>query len=479
MVVPNYDTIVIGSGISGLAGALLRARRGERVAVIEKSVHLSPTLRGFTRRRIYMDSGFHYAGSMGHDGLLRHLVQELGIAGALEGAVRTLDTVDHVRFVEPALDFAFPQGWEALEQRLCSTFPEDCQGITNLLARMRTLWEQGRAAFVQDCGRSLGALFAGDGCSLQKAIDQCTSDPVLHALLTFHGILYGVLAPETSLLFHSQVVGSYYESACFIEGGGRFLVKTLEHALREAGVELRCGRGVSHIHVDEQGGFAAVELAGGEGLTARRAISTVHPKVMLDLVPPETFSPAYRRRIRELEETPSAVVLFGQCPSARVSGNLILAQNPHALADCMRLPLEERPLFISSPQNAATAAVSIICPATLADVPGNGGRDRRGRPEGYRDWKMEVAQRLMRRLSDCASDLMGPFELLDVATPLTFQDRLNSPEGGLYGVKHRLVDMPLLPRTALKGLYLSGQAVVAPGVLGALCAAFLTESCIT
>jgi all-trans-retinol 13,14-reductase len=83
------------------------------------------------------------------------------------------------------------------------------------------------------------------------------------------------------------------------------------------------------------------------------------------------------------------------------------------------------------------------------------------------------------RLSDCASDQVGPFELLDVATPLTFQDRLNSPEGGLYGVKHRLADMPLLPRTAMKGLYLSGQAVVAPGVLGALCAAFLTESCIT
>ena len=91
---------------------------------------------------------------------------------------------------------------------------------------------------------------------------------------------------------------------------------------------------------------------------------------------------------------------------------------------------------------------------------------------------MRLADRLMKRLSSCAHDLIGSFELLDVATPFTFRDRLGSPEGGLYGVKHRIVDMPLLPRTSAQGLYLSGQAVVAPGVLGVLCASFLTESCI-
>jgi all-trans-retinol 13,14-reductase len=380
-----------------------------------------------------------------------------------------------VRCREPAFDFAFPQGWEALEQKLCVAFPQDGQELKSLLARMKELWEQGRAGFVQDCGRSLGALFAGDGCSVQQAIDRCTSNPVLRGLLSSHGILYGVGAPEASLVFHSQVVGSYYESACFLEGGGRLWVQTLERALREAGVELRCGRGVCRIEVDEQGGFAAVGLATGERLTARRGICTVHPKIMLAMVPPQTFSPAYRRRVRALEDTPSAIVLFGQCPSARLTGNLILAREPHTLAHCLCLPLEDRPLFVSSPTSSAAGGVSVICPATLADVPGNGAG---GRPEGYGDWKMEVARRLLQRLTEGAGDLVGRFELLDVATPLTFRDRLNCPEGGLYGVKHRLVDLPLLPRTAVKGLYLSGQAVVAPGVLGAMCASFLTESCI-
>lgn len=120
-------------------------------------------------------------------------------------------------------------------------------------------------------------------------------------------------------------------------------------------------------------------------------------------------------------------------------------------------------------------ATSVICPATLADIPGSPDNESSGRPKGYKDWKKGVADRLIHRISACAKDLTGDFELLDVATPLTFRERLSSPEGGLYGVKHRLADFPLLPRTAVKGLYLSGQAMVAPGVLGALCAGFLTE----
>ncbi len=478
MAIPKYDTIVIGGGVSGLACALLRARRGDRVAIVERSPRLSPTLEGFVRWGTYMDSGFHYAGSIGHDGLLRHLLHKLGLAGLLDGAVRSLETVDRVRFLRPAFDFSFPQGWERLEQRLCHAFPADCQGAKSFLAEVRALWEQGRAAFVRDRAKSLGTLFAGGGGSLQEALDRCTGNPVLQGLLSSHAILYGTLAKETSLLFHSQVAGSYYESAGVIEGGGRAWVEAFQEALCDAGVELMCARKVSRIHLDELRGFAAVELETGERLSADRCISTAHPKLTLEMVPPNAFTPAYRRRVRELEETPSAVVLYGRCPSASFSGNLILADEPHTIAEWMRLPVEARPLFVSSPGGTATSGVSVICPATLADVPGNGDCGDRRRPAGYYDWKMGLGDRLVRRLAGYAHDLVGSFELLDVATPLTFRDRLSSPEGGLYGVKHRLVDLPLLPRTSVKGLYLSGQAVVAPGVLGALCASFLTESCI-
>ena len=476
MVVPKYDTLVIGGGISGSAFALLRARKGERVALIEKGPHLSPTVHGFVRGGAYIDSGFHYAGSMMPDGLLPHLLAEMGIGDGWNERVCAPETMDRVRFSQPSFEFRFPQGWEAVEDGLCRVSPADSHGVKDYLAKIRGLWQQARTTFVRDRGRSLDVLFAAAGHSLQTELSHCTDNALLRGLLACHGILYGSLAEETSILFHSQIIGSYYESACLLKGGGRVWVEVFEKALREAGVDMMYGTRVSHIHVDEHRRFTEVELDTGARLPADKCISTIHPKLMLDLMPPHSVTPAYRRRIRDLQETPSAVVLYGRCPAAGFAGNLILADRPEAIEEWPDMPVAERPFFVSVPIDSRANGVSVICPAILTDMPA-GEVDSR-RPAGYEEWKDGVARRLLERLRDNAADLIGDFELLDMATPLTFRDRLSSPEGGLYGVKHRLMDLPLLPRTAVKGFYLSGQAIVAPGILGTLCASFLTDSCI-
>ena len=68
--------------------------------------------------------------------------------------------------------------------------------------------------------------------------------------------------------------------------------------------------------------------------------------------------------------------------------------------------------------------------------------------------------------------LTGAFDglqIIDVYTPLTFRDWSASPAGSAYGVMRstdQLMSAALLNRTALKGLYLAGQSVLAPGILG-------------
>ena len=80
---------------------------------------------------------------------------------------------------------------------------------------------------------------------------------------------------------------------------------------------------------------------------------------------------------------------------------------------------------------------------------------------------------------ESCSDLLGELDIIEVATPLTFRDYTNAPHGGLYGAKHRLSDMPLLPRTRIKGLYLSGQATLATGIMGAMLSGFQSAASIT
>ena len=80
----KYDSIVIGSGLSGLTNALLLARSGRRVLVLEQHAQPAPVVRGFSRGGQYFDSGFHYAGGLGDDGAFRPLFRHLGLEDKLE-----------------------------------------------------------------------------------------------------------------------------------------------------------------------------------------------------------------------------------------------------------------------------------------------------------------------------------------------------------------------------------------------------------
>ncbi len=68
-------------------------------------------------------------------------------------------------------------------------------------------------------------------------------------------------------------------------------------------------------------------------------------------------------------------------------------------------------------------------------------------------------------------------DILDIATPLTIRDWVNSPDGSAYGVlrsSSQILATSMLNRTAVKGLYLAGQNVMAPGIIGTIMGSFST-----
>ena len=75
----QYDSVLIGAGLSGLTAALLLARSGRRVLVLEQSPQPAPVVRGFSRAGHYFDSGFHYAGGLGEGGAFRPHFRHLGL----------------------------------------------------------------------------------------------------------------------------------------------------------------------------------------------------------------------------------------------------------------------------------------------------------------------------------------------------------------------------------------------------------------
>ena len=61
----HYDAIVIGSGVGGLAAAVLLAEHGQRVLVLERHYAAGGFTQTFRRPGFEWDVGVHYVGQVG------------------------------------------------------------------------------------------------------------------------------------------------------------------------------------------------------------------------------------------------------------------------------------------------------------------------------------------------------------------------------------------------------------------------------
>ncbi|OEU61323.1 MAG: hypothetical protein BA870_12585 [Desulfuromonadales bacterium C00003094] len=476
-----YDQVVVGSGISGLVAATILAQYGHRVALIEQAPVLAPVLRGFSRQGIYYDTGFHYSGGLGDGEVLDVLFRYLGIAEKLEKYSFAADRFDTFRDVETQEEFHFPIGREALRDRLCTAFPQEREGIDKYLAMVQ---EACQAIPYLNLDLEFGQvkpLLGVHGPSLGEVLDRLIGNAALKGLLSMHSLLYGVPPDQVPFFLHASVAGLYYESVHGLKGGGLSLVQAFEQRLDELGVDVFLGQAAQKFSFATNGTLAGVTMADGEVVACRNCVATVHPQVFLDLVPPELLRPVYRRRLETLEETVSAIMLYAACeiPSQLLQGtNLFLGRLGQPLKGLGGGALEERPIYMAgtAPDEKGLGARGFvaICPAEQ-DCTARWSDSRWGkRPAEYLRFKEATMERMQCHIERSCPELRGTFKVATGATPLTIRDFAANPAGGLYGVKHRVGQYNPMARTRVPGLFLAGQAVVAPGVLGGALSGFLT-----
>lgn len=472
----QYDSIVIGAGLSGLSCALLLARSGRQVLVVEQHSQPAPVVRGFRRNGLYFDTGFHYVGGLGDGGAFRHLFRHLGLEQKLSLFPFDERCFDRARFFATAKDYELPVGYDGLKQRLCSQFPQAKQQINSYLDEIEQSWCSfpylDLDADIADFGMQLA-----HGESLEERLQCFSAWPELQSLFSMHATLYGVSPGDASTILNSQVAGSYYHSVHGIAGGGKAIIDALLTLLEEAGAEVRCSAEVTSV-LSSGGSVSGIRLADGEVLSAREVVATLNPTLLPDLLPGGVLRPAYLKRLRNLRQTCSAYVLFGtvqqRCELLDRS-NLFLLPHAGVLEPVINRPLEDRVLYLAAanPDNGADrCGVIAIVPADYAEFAGFATAENRHSAD-YRNEKQQLADKLRQLLMKRCPEL-PELETLDFATPLTLADYSNAPSGAIYGVGRFIGQYNPHPATRLAGLYLSGQAIAAPGLLGTVVSAYLT-----
>ena len=80
----EYDLLVIGSGIGGLVSALILAKEGRKVCVLEKNNQFGGNLQTFSRNKLIFDTGVHYIGGLSRGQNLHRFFSYLGIMDDLD-----------------------------------------------------------------------------------------------------------------------------------------------------------------------------------------------------------------------------------------------------------------------------------------------------------------------------------------------------------------------------------------------------------
>jgi all-trans-retinol 13,14-reductase len=367
-------------------------------------------------------------------------------------------------------------------QQLAESFPDEEEAITQFLQNIKFFLD----TINDDLFRVVmnpTSIFKNTQLSLAQYLQENFRSPILQTLLSSHALLYGSMPEETSLLYHSMVVGAYYDQSRQVVNGGYAIAQAFAHELQKYDIDLYTDCTVDHIFINDDRTVKAVGLEGGEAVECNNCVFTGHPRMLTDMLPAGSLRPVYRGRLQSLEDTSSAIVIYCLSEKANLDSifhNIILVHKSFPKMYSLESGFDDCPMFISrSLSDGYVGGISIICPCRFEEVRQWDSSRTGQRPVAYCEWKKRVTDTIVGVVKQYYNDVMGDLRIIDVATPLTFRDYMNAPGGCLYGAKHKINDMPFMSRTRIKGLYLSGQAIVSAGLMGAMLAGFLSASAIT
>ena len=454
----SSHVVVIGGGFGGLSSAILLARLGVQVTLIEGEPRPGGALRSYAREQVDCPVGVHYFGSAAPGELLGDFLDLLEIRPALKlrrlGAGGVID-----RFLFDDETFDLPDSAEKFEAALTARFPGAPDAVAFVMKVCRAAMASLRTA-------TTGA--APPVLPMTRSAAEVLAEMNLPArlvdILALQGFLLGVNLAACPASFLMMATASLLMSAWELGCTGAEMADALTDRALAAGVKLIVGDPVTAVLVNDRRA-AGVGLHSGRTVEAGTVVAAVHPKTLVEMIPAEALPADYREGIGRLGET---------------GGTLCVV----ALLDEDRYPAQDHNVYRVRGGAGRTigGAYAQLRPSGLpgktrllglveshyADwAPWHDTRTGRRGPE-YRAEKIRRAERALKEIEEATGPLHAP-HIIDVWTPLTMRDWVGAPQGCTYGVKHSAsdgLDYLVLSRPPLAGLFLVGQNAIAPGLLG-------------
>jgi phytoene dehydrogenase-like protein len=501
----DLDTIIIGSGMSGLTCAAVLSRMGQRVVVLEQHYVAGGGTHMFQLRGgLFFDSGLHYLvpwsgwlmwAAIGGD----EMPLKFDLMGEEDG------TFDRIALgADPP--FAIKQK-EAHLPDLYAKFPDRHKEIDAylevsakvlkrfpffVLSKLLPRWLQKHWL-----GLVLGETWKKyAGRTAKEVLLETAGDARLASLLAGPWMDSGAPPDRGTFLLCAAVArGLSIEGAAYPRGGSKELAKQLVPVIEKNGGRVLVRANVQEIVTDPTTGQAiGVRMADNTTLSAKRVISSVgYHNTFGKLIPDDVTKRFDIPRRLPLANScgfimcnigleGSAEELGLTCANlwyhpAREDGDMFSAvedffEDPGSLENDPMIMVTFPSIKDSSwkEEHPDQTTCQLLCMAEYAWFEKYAWKTPRRRGAEYNALKEQWGERLVEVLLRFYPQLEGRIGLIDVSTPLSIGHWLGSDEGAAVGLDHtpeRFTDWDLIQhldmKTSVPGLWITGQDTVTCG----------------
>lgn len=483
----QYDIVIIGSGLGGLASGTILAKEGYSVCILEKNKQIGGMLQIFVRDRVIFDTGVHYVGGLNEGQNLNQLFRYLGIMDKIK--IRKMDEnfVDGLIFNGDPVMYKYAQGYDNFIRTMMSYFPEEETAIRAFCDKIREICKQFplynlKAGVYSDTEDAYQT-------DTQAYLETLTTNKKLLNVLAGTNLLYAGQRDKTPLFVHALIVNHYIESSWKFVDGGSQIAKYLAKEITSRG-----GKILKHINViklkEEGGTIQYAEDENGQKFYAKTFISNVHPVKTLEMTQSNVFRNAYRTRLKSLDSTVSvfyANVVLKKDTFKYLNSNIycFAQEDPWCAINYTEenWPQGWAMFYVASSDISDYAeGVTIMSYMRIDEVRKwqntfNTVSREHERGEEYETFKHKKAEKLFDAVEKKFPGFKASIKSYTTATPLTARDYIGTDDGSLYGfAKDYREPMKtfISPRTKIPNLLLTGQNINMHGVLGVTISAVVT-----
>ncbi|MGY0391049.1 phytoene desaturase family protein [Bizionia sp. KMM 8389] len=485
----HYDIVIVGSGLGGLVSAVILAKEGYSVCVLEKNQQFGGNLQTFSRNKSIFDTGVHYIGSLGPGENLNQYFKYLGIMDGLSLQKMDEDGFDIISFDDDSKTYAYAQGFDQFKKQLSIDFPDESEAIETYCKTIQETCDK-FPLYRLKTGRPYA-----DGVfqlQIRSFLESITNNKRLQAVLAGSNFLYAGDGYKTPFYVHSLSVNSYIQSAYRCINGGSQITKLLIKQLKNHGGEVYKHHEVSNLECHD-GKIKAAICKNGNRFEGSTFISNIEPKITLNLVGKEHFRKSYTNRIERIESTISAFSLYLVLkPNSfkYINKNYYHFKTQDAVWNAQHYTQESWPesymlsMGIKKNNTVYGDNITIMTYMRFDEVEPwanthNTVAQNNERGQTYEAFKKEKAEIIIDELEKKFPNIRDCIEAYYTSSPLSYRDYIATNKGSMYGYT-KDVNKPMQsfipPKTKISNLLFTGQSLNMHGILGVTIGAVVTCS---